>query len=61
MMIDASGTLAAIAQAFGGKTVRAMAGFRRGLGGDGATAGDSGAMGGLRSKIRDLVAAGKVA
>lgn len=61
MMIQASGTLAAIAQAFGGKSSRAMAAFRRGLGGDGATAGDSSAMGGLRSKIRNLVASGKVA
>jgi hypothetical protein len=58
MMIQASGTLSAIAQAFGGKSVRAMAAFRRSLGGDGATAGDSGEMGGLRSKIRDLVASG---
>ncbi len=58
-MLAAQGTLAAIAQAFSGKNSKAMAAFGRALGGDAATAGDSRAMGGLRSRLRQIVASGQ--
>ncbi len=58
-MVAASGTLAAIAQAFGGKQANAMSAFRRGLGGGGdrASDGDGENMSKLRGRIRHLVAA----
>ena len=59
MTLAASGTLAAIAQAFGGKSNHAMAAFRRSLGGGGAGANDSSEMSRLRGKIKHLVDVGK--
>ncbi len=58
-MLAAQGTLAAIAQALTGKRSKAMDAFRRGLGGDGASAGDSRAMGGLRRRLRQIVSSGQ--
>lgn len=57
MMIAASGTLAAIAQAFGKKS-KAMAAFRNALGGSAAAAGDSSNMSRLRKRIHGLIAKG---
>lgn len=56
MMIAASGTLAAIGQAFLGKQSKLMAKFRASLGGEGdaASAGDSGQMSELRRRIRTM-------
>ena len=52
-MVAATGTLAAIAQAFAGKQTKAMARFRQSLGGggDAASAGDSPGMAELRRRI----------
>lgn len=61
MMVAASGTLAAIAQAFGGKKTKAMAAFSRGLGGGGEAAsdGDGKDMRALRKRISQVVHQGK--
>lgn len=53
-MVAANGTLAAIAQAFGGKSSKAMQAFRRSLGTSAATAGDSGEMSKLRDRLRGI-------
>jgi hypothetical protein len=58
-MLASQGTLAAIGQAFGGKNSKAMRAFAQALGGDAATAGDSRAMGSLRSRLRQIVSSGQ--
>ncbi len=52
-MVAASGTLAAIADAFGGKRSKAMAALRKALGGGGGEVAD------LRKRIQQVVAEGQ--
>jgi hypothetical protein len=54
-VVAAMGTAAAIAQAFGGKGVKAMQAFQRGVGGDGSAVADSREMGELRRRIQSFV------
>ncbi len=59
-MVQASGVLAAIAQAFGGKRTKAMAAFGRALHGGSPAGGDSSQMSKLRKRIQGLVNRGAV-
>ena len=54
-MVAASGTLAAIADAFGGKRSKAMASLKKALGGGGSQVAD------LRKRIQQVVAEGRQA
>ena len=54
MMVAASGTLAAIAQAFGGTKSGAMAQFNKAIGGVGGAAGDGSQMAALRRRIHAM-------
>lgn len=59
-VVTAYGTGAAIAQAFGGKGVRALQAFRQGLeGGGGPAGGDSKQMGDLRQRINQVLNVGR--
>ncbi len=54
-MVAASGTLAAIADAFGGKRSKAMAQLRKALGGGGG----GGQVADLRQRMKSIVAEGR--